>query len=143
MANAGSYVRDVPACEGDRLADSRYCPRGAADAVLTSFPRARSSSQPSTSGMSRRCATAGFRGEPSASLAVKEWVDALARLARSRREAKETSLEQLFNQKILGDALGYSLYPGADASAWPKAPTSVTNIAKEPDVMLGSFSLGN
>jgi hypothetical protein len=73
---------------------------------------------------------------------LREWVEALAAAGKVNTRAKETSLEQLFNQKVLGEVLGYSLYPGSQASAWPKAPTSATGIAKEPDVMLGSFVPG-
>ncbi len=71
--------------------------------------------------------------------ALKEWVDALA----TAGEAKESSLEQLFNQKVLGQVLGYELYPGSAASAWPKAPSGVTGISGEPDVLLGSFVPGD
>jgi hypothetical protein len=63
--------------------------------------------------------------------ALKEWVDALATASK----AKESSLEQPFNQKVLG----YELYPGSTASAWPKAPSSVTGISGEPAMLLGSF----
>ncbi len=74
--------------------------------------------------------------------ALREWVDALGGAGKVNSRAKETSLEQLFNQKVLGETLDYSLYPGAQASAWPKAPTAVTGIAGEPDVLLGSFVPG-
>lgn len=74
--------------------------------------------------------------------ALREWVVALNSDALTGAKQKETSLEQLFNQKVLGEVLGYSLYPGATASAWPKAPTSVTGIGGEPDVLLGSFLAG-
>jgi Eco57I restriction-modification methylase/restriction endonuclease TaqI-like protein len=67
--------------------------------------------------------------------ALKEWVSAL----ESAEGGKETSLEQHFNQKVLVEALGYKLYPGDAATAWPKAPTSATQIAGEPDVCLGRF----
>jgi hypothetical protein len=73
------------------------------------------------------------RGIPQEAVRVKalrEWVDALAAAGKVRTKAKETSLEQLFNQKVLGEALGYSLYPGSAASAWPKAPTSVTGMRR-------------
>lgn len=73
--------------------------------------------------------------------ALPEWVDALAATGKVSSKAKETTLEQLFNQKVLGEVLGYSLYPGADASPWPKAPTSVTGIGGEPDVLLGASEL--
>ena len=74
--------------------------------------------------------------------ALKEWVDALAATGKVDTKAKETALEQLFNQTVLGEVLGYSLYPGAAGSAWPKAPTGATGISGEPDVMLGSFKHG-
>jgi hypothetical protein len=74
--------------------------------------------------------------------ALREWVEALAAAGRVNSKAKETSLEQLFNQKVLGEVLGYSLYPGGQATAWPKAPTSATEISGEPDVLLGSFVPG-
>jgi hypothetical protein len=74
--------------------------------------------------------------------ALREWIEALAAAGRVSSKAKETSLEQLFNQKVLGEVLGYSLYPGAQGSAWPKASTSVIGIGKEPDVMLGRFVPG-
>lgn len=74
--------------------------------------------------------------------ALREWVDALAAAGKVNTKSKETSLEQLFNQKVLGEVLGYTLYPGAKASAWPKTPSSVTGISGEPDVMLGEFLPG-
>ena len=80
----------------------------------------------------------GVPREAARAAALKEWVDALA----SASKAKESSLEQLFNQKVLGDVLGYELYPGAVASAWPKPPSAVTGIVGEPDVLLGSFLPG-
>ncbi len=52
---------------------------------------------------------------------------------------KETALEQAFNQRVLGEVLGYRLWPDGNASAWPKTPTKVTAIGGEPDVMLGRF----
>lgn len=67
--------------------------------------------------------------------ALKEWVSAL----ESAGGGKETSLEQHFNQKVLVEALGYKLYPGETATAWPKTPSSATQIAGEPDVCLGRF----
>ncbi len=67
--------------------------------------------------------------------ALQEWVTALAGAGRG----KETSLEQHFNQKVLVETLGYELYPSVKATAWPKTPTSATQIAGEPDVTLGSF----
>lgn len=85
----------------------------------------------------------GIPQEAARAKALREWVDALAATGKVNSKAKETSLEQLFNQKVLGETLGYSLYPGAEASAWPKAPTGVTGIAGEPDVLLGSFIPGD
>lgn len=84
----------------------------------------------------------GIPQEAARAQALRDWVDALAAAGKVNTKAKETSLEQLFNQKVLGEALGYSLYPGAQGSAWPKAPTSATGIGKEPDVMLGNFLPG-
>jgi N-6 DNA Methylase/TaqI-like C-terminal specificity domain len=66
---------------------------------------------------------------------IAEWVASLP-LAKIK---KETSLEQEFNQAILVTALGYTLVPDPKATAWPKAPSSLTGIAGEPDVVLGSF----
>jgi hypothetical protein len=80
----------------------------------------------------------GVPQEAARAKALSEWVQALAVSSK----AKETSLEQLFNQKVLGEVLGYDLYPGAHGSAWPKAPSSETGIGGEPDVLLGSFSPG-
>ena len=80
----------------------------------------------------------GVPQEAARARALNEWVQALAASSR----AKETSLEQLFNQKVLGEVLGYDLYPGAQGSAWPKAPSSETGIGGEPDVLLGSFAPG-
>jgi hypothetical protein len=80
----------------------------------------------------------GVPQEASRAKALGEWVGALAVGAR----AKETSFEQLFNQKVLCDVLGYQLYPGASGSAWPKAPSGETGISGEPDVLLGSFTPG-
>jgi hypothetical protein len=74
-------------------------------------------------------------GESARLEALKEWVSAL----ESVEGGKETSLEQHFNQKVLVEALGYKLYPGQAATAWPKAPTSATQISGEPDVCLGHF----
>jgi Eco57I restriction-modification methylase/TaqI-like C-terminal specificity domain len=58
------------------------------------------------------------------------------------RGTKETALEQAFNQRVLGEVLGYRLWPDGNASAWPKTPTKVTAIGGEPDVMLGRFEDG-
>lgn len=74
-------------------------------------------------------------GEAARAGALREWVSALA----TTDKGKETSLEQHFNQKVLVETLGYRLYPADKATAWPKAPTSVTHISGEPDVALGSF----
>jgi tRNA1(Val) A37 N6-methylase TrmN6 len=74
-------------------------------------------------------------GEASRAAALQEWVSALATAERG----KETSLEQHFNQKVLVEALGYRLYPADNATAWPKTPTSATQISGEPDVALGAF----
>lgn len=85
----------------------------------------------------------GVPKERERAAALAEWVQALAAAGRVTTKAKETSLEQLFNQKILVEVLGYALYPGAEGSAWPKTPTSVTGTPKEPDVMLGGFVPGD
>ncbi len=67
--------------------------------------------------------------------ALSRWVKELA----DAGQGKETSLEQAFNRTVMVEVLGYTLYPGAAATAWPKAPTRVTGIAGEPDVCLGRF----
>ena len=77
----------------------------------------------------------GVPDEAGRSKALSEWVGALA----TASSAKESELEQLFNQKVLCEVLGYSMFPSANASAWPKPPSSVTNIRGVPDVALGSF----
>jgi Eco57I restriction-modification methylase len=80
----------------------------------------------------------GVPHEEARAKALAEWLQALSVIGR----AKETTVEQLFNQKILCEVLGYELYPGAHGSAWPKAPSAATGIAGEPDVLLGFFSPG-
>ncbi len=74
-------------------------------------------------------------GEAVRANALQEWVSALA----TTDKGNETSLEQHFNQKVLVETLGYRLYPGDKATAWPKTPTSATHISGEPDVALGAF----
>jgi hypothetical protein len=74
-------------------------------------------------------------GEGDRARALQDWVAALAGTGK----AKETSLEQHFNQKVLVETLGYRLYPADKATAWPKTPTSATQITGEPDVALGAF----
>lgn len=69
---------------------------------------------------------------------IRDWLKAL----RGTSVSKETSLEQKFGQEILAGALGYRLWPpspGATATAWPKPPSSETEIAGEPDFVLGTF----
>jgi hypothetical protein len=73
--------------------------------------------------------------EASRFAALEDWVKAVEQAS----SGKETSLEQQFNQKVLVEALGYTLYPAARATAWPKAPTVATRINGEPDVVLGTF----
>lgn len=77
----------------------------------------------------------GVPQEVARAKALGEWVAALAGAAT----AKESELEQAFNQKVLCDVLGYELYPAPTASAWPKAPSNVTGIRGVPDVALGRF----
>ena len=72
--------------------------------------------------------------------ALSQWVGTLP---AKGQHSKEGSLEQGFNQKILVETLGYSLYPSHDATAWAKAPSDVTGIAGEPDVILGDFTKGS
>jgi hypothetical protein len=74
--------------------------------------------------------------ETSRIAALGDW---LTSLSSPQAGAKETALEQGFNQKVLGQVLGYTLHPSPGASAYPKAPTSVTQIQGEPDVLLGAF----
>ena len=80
----------------------------------------------------------GVPQEAARAKALSEWTGALSVGGR----VKETSLEQLFNQKVLREVLGYELYPGVSGSAWPKAPSGETGIAGEPDVLLGRFTPG-
>jgi hypothetical protein len=63
----------------------------------------------------------------------------LRSIADAQVSHKETALEQGFNQNILLGVLGYRLHPADGASAYPKAPSSLTKIMGEPDVLLGSF----
>lgn len=80
----------------------------------------------------------GIPQEAERARSLAEWLTEL----ESSQGTKETSLEQRFNQKVLGDVLGYRLYPSPEASAWPKTSTSVTGIPGEPDVTLGRFVEG-
>jgi hypothetical protein len=66
--------------------------------------------------------------------ALSGWILSLRGAAR-----KETALEQSFNSTVLGEVLGYTLFPSPSATAYPKAPSSVTGIVQEPDVLLGRF----
>ncbi|MGO9955577.1 MAG: Eco57I restriction-modification methylase domain-containing protein [Solirubrobacteraceae bacterium] len=77
----------------------------------------------------------GIPQEAQRAQALQEWLTSL----ETSKGTKETALEQAFNQKVLVEVLGYSLWPDPQASAWPKAPTSVTQMAGEPDVLLGRF----
>ena len=80
----------------------------------------------------------GVPQEAQRAKALGEWVDAL----EASKGTKETSLEQTFNQKVLSEVLGYTLYPSTHATAWPKTPTGITQINGEPDVLLGEFRDG-
>jgi hypothetical protein len=80
----------------------------------------------------------GIPGETQRAKILRGWLDDL----NSSAGTKETALEQGFNQRVLGDVLGYRLWPDGGASAWPKTPTKITAIGGEPDVMLGHFAEG-
>jgi hypothetical protein len=75
-------------------------------------------------------------GEEQRVAALRGWLRALPSAA-----AKETSLEQEFNRVVLGDVLGYRLFPAEGATAYAKAPAALTGIAQEPDVLLGRFDV--
>lgn len=77
----------------------------------------------------------GIPQEAQRAHALREWLTSL----KQSRGTKETALEQAFNHIVLGDVLGYRLWPDSQASAWPKTPTAVTGIGGEPDVLLGRF----
>lgn len=72
------------------------------------------------------------------SKAMKDFSQSL-RGAKGR--AKETALEQAFNNAFFVDLLGYQLFPGIDRSwtAWPKPPSSATGLDGEPDLLLGTM----
>ncbi len=55
------------------------------------------------------------------------------------RRAKETELEQSFNEVFFVGLLGYTLFPGHNKewSAWPKPKASEIGLVGEPDVVLG------
>jgi Eco57I restriction-modification methylase/restriction endonuclease TaqI-like protein len=80
----------------------------------------------------------GIPEEASRARKLREWLVDLD----ASKGTKETALEQGFNQRVLGEILGYGLWPRSGASAWPKAPTTVTAIGGEPDVLLGRFEEG-
>lgn len=82
-----------------------------------------------------------FEGRYSESVTgIEEAAYRLRQLVQAK-EAKETSLEQAFNNQLFSEFLGYQLYPGEKDqwSAWPKPPTSRTKLSKEPDLLLGDF----
>jgi hypothetical protein len=66
---------------------------------------------------------------------LRQWISSVS----GPGPTKETALEQTFNTLVLGDVLGYRLFPQPQASAYVKAPASVTGIAQEPDVVFGRF----
>jgi hypothetical protein len=55
------------------------------------------------------------------------------------RRAKETELEQSFNDAFFVQLLGYTLFPGREKNwtAWPKPKASEIGLSGEPDVVLG------
>jgi hypothetical protein len=72
---------------------------------------------------------------------INDWIKGW--LLQSRKHgAKETALEQSFNNLFLCQTLGYRLYPGDGKSwtAWPKPPSALTGLSSEPDVLLGHFA---
>lgn len=82
--------------------------------------------------------SSGIQGEAERARKLRGWLTDL----NASQGTKETALEQGFNQRVLGEVLGYRLWPDGAASAWPKTPTKVTAIGGEPDVMLGRFVEG-
>jgi hypothetical protein len=71
---------------------------------------------------------------------IKGWL-----LETKKPGAKETALEQSFNNDLICHTLGYRLYPGdgRNWTAWPKPPTRITGLSKEPDLLLGHFGEDN
>jgi hypothetical protein len=55
------------------------------------------------------------------------------------KRAKETELEQSFNDAFFVQLLGYTLFPGREKNwtAWPKPKASEMGLSGEPDVVLG------
>lgn len=82
--------------------------------------------------------SSGIPGEAERAQKLRDWLNDV----KASQGTKETALEQGFNQRVLGDVLGYRLWPDGNATAWPKTPTKVTAISGEPDVMLGRFVEG-
>ena len=71
---------------------------------------------------------------------LAELADRAHRWVRDLANASGTegSLEQGFNQRIMCEGLGYSMYPNANASLWAKPDMSVTGLSIIPDVALGT-----
>lgn len=80
--------------------------------------------------------TTAIPGEAAVKAAMAGWVAGLA----ATKGATEAALEQAFNDTIFVRSLGYTLYPSAGATAWPKPNSTVTGIPGTPDVCLGEFS---
>lgn len=83
-------------------------------------------------------ANADFPDQDAKVAALREWLGATS--AGTNRQ-KETSIESRFHDLVLERVLGYTLWPtsGKPATAYPKAPSRVTGIRKEPDLILGYF----
>jgi SAM-dependent methyltransferase len=79
--------------------------------------------------------TTSIPSEATVQGAVDAWVTGLA----AAKGATEAALEQTFNDSIFVRALGYTLYPSAGATAWPKPNSKETGITGTPDVGLGEF----
>jgi hypothetical protein len=77
-------------------------------------------------------------GEPEKVATLAEWLEALA---TAPSHQKETALEGQFCELILSRVLGYRLWPSSvsSATAYPKPPSKLTGIRKEPDLILGLF----
>lgn len=68
---------------------------------------------------------------------IRNWLDSLG-----ESDVAESTLEAGFLNDIMGDVLGFSLYPaaGKTASLFPKPPAKFSRIARTPDAGLGAFS---